>query len=181
LVRQELETVRRDAAQVGAVWRTLQPDTGPCDERRAEFDSLHATFSKSTDPIRLHMAKTMASFAPGLFAGGDDAELPADNYDLERAFRVPKSHERHIHGRAHAGVRIVQQGPTLLLVLDAHQRDPSPLAPEQLMPYLGAPIPPCQLQSEHRRKVMRLARSSKRRHLLLDSLERRYQGDIPLT
>ena len=55
---------------------------------------------------------------------------------------------------------------------NTHQRDPSPLTPDQLMPYLGAPIPQCQLQSEHQRKIMRLARSSKRRHLLLDSLER---------
>jgi hypothetical protein len=44
-VHQQLETLRSDAAQVGAVWMTLQPDAGPSDERRAKFDSLRAPFS----------------------------------------------------------------------------------------------------------------------------------------
>lgn len=181
LARDELEQVERHTEQVRTVWQTLQPDHGPCDERRATFDAIAATLAQSTNPIDLHMTKTMASFAPGLFAGGDDAELPLDNLDLERAFRVPKGHERRIHGHAHAGVRIVQQGPTLLLVLDAHQHDPSPLRPEQLTPYLDAPIPQSQLESEQRRKIMRLARSCKRRPLLLDTLARRYQQASPST
>ena len=45
--------------------------------------------------------------------------MPRDNLDLERWFRVPKGHERRIHGRCHAGVRIVQEGATMLLALDA--------------------------------------------------------------
>lgn len=181
LVREQLQSVERHTEQVRAVWQTLQPEAGTTDQRRAAFDELAGTLRESSDPVRLHMAKTMTSFAPGLFAGGDDVELPADNLDLERAFRLPKGHERRIHGHAHAGVRIVQQGATLLLVLDAHQRDPSPLRPEQLAPYLDAPVPECQTQSERRRKVMRLARSSKRRPLLLGSLEQRYQYASPTT
>jgi 2,3-bisphosphoglycerate-independent phosphoglycerate mutase len=38
---------------------------------------------------------------------------------LERWFRLPKSHERRIHGRRHAGVRLVQTGATLVPALDA--------------------------------------------------------------
>ncbi len=69
----------------------------------------------------------MTSFELGLFAGGDNADLPRDNLDLERWFRQPKGHERRIHGRCPAGVRIVQEGPTLVLALDAHHRPPSKL------------------------------------------------------
>ena len=127
------------------------------------------------------MARLMISFAPGLFAGGDDLQLPLDNLDLERAFRLPKRHERKIHGHAHAGIRIVNQGPTLLLVLDAHQRDPSPLQPEQLFPYLNASIPEAQIESERRHRIMRLARSSRQRPALLADLERRYRQTSPAT
>jgi hypothetical protein len=60
------------------------------------------------------MGRVMASFAPGLFVGGDEADLPQDNLNLERWFRQPKGHERRIHGHQYAGVRLVQEGPTLL-------------------------------------------------------------------
>jgi hypothetical protein len=33
------------------------------------------------------MARTMKAFRPGLFAGGDDLDLPLDNLDLERRYR----------------------------------------------------------------------------------------------
>ena len=66
------------------------------------------------------MAVVMAAFMVGLFAGIDLPDVPEDNLDLERWFRLPKCHERRIHGHRHAGVRIVQEGATLALVLDAH-------------------------------------------------------------
>ena len=71
----------------------------------------------------------MTAFCVGLFAGGDEFAEVRDNRDLDRFFRVPKSHERRIHGHRHAGVRIVQEGPTLVLVLDAHSAHPDPFAP----------------------------------------------------
>jgi hypothetical protein len=55
----------------------------------------------------------MTGFCIGLFAGGDAWDQVQDNLDLERWSRLPKSHERRIHGRRHAGVRIVQEGPTM--------------------------------------------------------------------
>lgn len=116
----------------------------------------------------------MGSFAPGLFAGGDFLELPPDNLDLERFFRKPKSHERRIHGRAHTGVRIVQEGPTLVLALDAHDQHPERFSTADLQPYADATAPPCQVEAIHRRKIMRRARSTKKRILLLSELEARY-------
>jgi hypothetical protein len=121
------------------------------------------------------MGRTMNAFAPGLFAGGDDAELPIDNLDLERAFRLPKGHERRIHGRAHAGIRIVQRGPSLLPTLDAHLRHTEPFTFEDLAPWLDARAPASQLDCQRRRGIMRRARSTKKRPLLLASLEQRYR------
>ena len=66
----------------------------------------------------------MTSFEGGLFAGGTQVDLPQDNLDLERWFRLPKGYERRIHGHQHADVRIVQEGPSLLLALDAHREHP---------------------------------------------------------
>ena len=103
--------------------------------------------------------------------------LPADNLELERWFKLPKRHARHIHGRAHAGVRLVQEGPTLLPTLNAHELHPVPFAAEDLQAYRDAPMPACQRDALHRRKVMRHARSAKQRPRLLAELERRYQND----
>ena len=66
----------------------------------------------------------MLSFLAGLFVGEGKFEAIKDNLDLERWFRLPKSHERRIHGHRHAGVRIVQEGPTLVHALDAHAAHP---------------------------------------------------------
>lgn len=62
----------------------------------------------------------MQRFEPGLFTGSDDGDIPVDNLDLERWLKKPKGHERHIHGRQHAGLRIVVKGPTFLPALEAH-------------------------------------------------------------
>ena len=121
------------------------------------------------------MARVMIGFLAGLFVSGAKFEAIRDNLELERWFRLPRSHERRIHGHRHAGVRIVQDGPTLLLALDAHVTHPEPFTAEELLPYRGARLPACQRQALRRRKVMRKARSKKRRPLLLAELERRYR------
>ena len=100
-----------------------------------------------------------------------------DNLELERWFRRPKGHERRIHGHRHAGVRIVQEGPTMLLALDAHQAHPDPFGVDDLLPYRRAQAPRCQREVMHRRRIMRKARSTKKRGLLLAELERRYLTD----
>ncbi len=102
---------------VRAIQATLDPDGGTGPQRQAQFEVLQKQFQASDDAIRHHMGSVMASFAPGLFVGGEEADLPPDNLDLERWLKQPKGHERRIHGHQHAGVRIVQEGPTLLLAL----------------------------------------------------------------
>jgi len=119
------------------------------------------------------MAKVMASFQPGLFAGGD-LDLAQDNLDLERFFRLPKGHERRIHGHHHAGIRIVLEGPTLVLALNAHEQHPEPFTQADFVPYRTAQMPKCQSDALARRAIMRKARSSKQRKKLLNDFERRY-------
>jgi hypothetical protein len=132
-------------------------------------------FERGEDPIRRKMAGVMISFLAGLFVGEGEFEEIKDNLDLERWFRLPKSHERRIHGHRHAGVRIVQEGPTLVLALDAHVAHPGLFTVADLLPYGTAKEPLSQRQAIDRRKIMRKARSSKRRPLLLADLERRYR------
>jgi hypothetical protein len=132
-------------------------------------------FGRGAGAIRSKMAGVMLSFLAGLFVGEGKFEAIRDNLDQERWFRLPKSHERRIHGHRHAGIRIVQEGPTLVLALDAHVAHPGPLTVEDLLPYRTAREPPSQAQALDRRKIMRKARSAKTRPLLLADLERRYR------
>ncbi len=96
-----------------------------------------------------------------------------DNLDLERWFRLPKSHERRIHGHRHMGVRIVQEGPTAVHALDAHASHPQPFTVDDLLPYRAARPPTSQTEAVNRRKIMRKARSQKNRAVLLAELEHR--------
>ena len=59
--------------------------------------------------------------------------------------------------------------------LDAHVAHPEPFTVAELLPYRTAKEPPCQTQALERRKIMRKARSKKKRPLLLADLERRYR------
>lgn len=121
------------------------------------------------------MAQVMDSFGAGLFVGAGTFEQVQDNLELERWFRLPKSHERRIHGHRHAGVRIVIEGPTLVHALDAHAAHPEPFTADDLLPYRNAQEPACQTAALQRRKTMRKARSKRKRPILLADLERRYR------
>jgi hypothetical protein len=132
-------------------------------------------FSRTGDPIHRQMVQVMTSFLAGLFVGEGRWEQIRDNLELERWFRLPKSHERRIHGHRHAGIRIVLEGPTLVHALDAHAAHPGPFTIDDLLPYRAAREPRCQQQALARRKIMRKARSKKKRPLLLADLERRYR------
>jgi hypothetical protein len=163
---------------IAAVAATLEPGTGDVTERQEEFEALIDRFERTEDPIRHHMAAVMLGFLDGLFVGEEEYEAIRDNLDLERWFRLPKSHERRIHGRRHAGVRLVLEGPTLMHALDTHGAHPEPFTVEDLLPYRAAREPACQTQAMNRRKIMRKARSKKQRPALLADLERRYR-DLP--
>jgi hypothetical protein len=173
--REALEQVGLYAQDLQAVDDTLRPSaTATGDEREARFIALQQVWQSNTDPVHQHFAKMMSSFEPGVFVGGEAADFPADNLDLERWFKGPKGHERRIHGHRHAGVRIVQQGPTLMLALDAHVHHDSPFTVGDLEPYGHACVPESQRQAVERGKIMRQARSRKKRSVLLADLEKRY-------
>lgn len=175
VAREALEQVGRYAQDLQAVDGTLRLSaTATGEEREARFTALQQVWQSSTDPVHQHFAKLMRSFEPGLFVGGEAADFPADNLDLERWFKGPKGHERRIHGHSHAGVRIVQQGPTLMVALDAHVHHDGPFTGGDLEPYGHASVPESQQQAVARGKIMRQARSRKKRSALLADLEKRY-------
>jgi hypothetical protein len=174
-VQAEQEKIREYVKDIKEVAATLEPGEETCAARQEKFEALIDQLQRTEDPIRLHMARVMVSFLAGLFVGEGKFEEIRDNLDLERWFRLPKSHERRIHGHRHAGVRIVQDGPTLILALDAHAAHPGPFTAEELLPYRTAREPACQREALSRRKIMRKARSKKKRPILLAELERRYR------
>jgi hypothetical protein len=174
-VKEQREVIREYVAVIAEVAATLEPGTGDISERQEQFEGLIDRFEATEDPIRHGMAAVMLSFLDGLFVGEEDYEAIRDNLDLERWFRLPKSHERRIHGHRHAGIRLVLEGATLVLALDAHAAHPGPFTVDDLLPYRAAREPTCQTEARHRRTIMRRARSKKNRPLLLAELERRYR------
>lgn len=160
--------------QLRAVAQTLDPTQGPPEDRRRAFDELRQKFSQQTGALAQHLSRLMTSFLPGLFAGLPLDDLPRDNLDLERWFRLPKGHERRIHGRCHAGVRLVHTGATLACALDAHLHHLGPFTANELAPYRSAQPPPAQQAAHRRHRIMRKARSTRQRAPLLAELERRY-------
>jgi hypothetical protein len=174
LVAATQKQVASYVAKVRAVDALLDPATARCGQRKRLYRALEQELLQDEDSICQQMGRVMASFLPGLFAGGGRCDWPRDNLDLERWFRLPKGHERRIHGRCHAGVRIVQEGATMMLALHAHRHHPQPFTEEELRPYRDAEVPASQKEVIHRRKVMRAARSTKKRAGLLRKLEQRY-------
>lgn len=153
---------------------TLDPAQGSQEDRREAFGNLRQEFSQQKGSFVEHLVKLMTSFLPGLFLGPVD-DLPRDNLDLERWFRLPKGHARRIHGRRHAGVRLVNEGATLACALDAHQNHLGPFTAAELSPYLSAQPPPSEKAALNRHRIMRKARSPKLRPILLAELEQRYR------
>jgi hypothetical protein len=153
---------------------TLDPSKGSARQRKKRFHRLKRRRKRSGERVRVQMAVMRAAWVAGLFAGPGVAEDIQDNLEMERWFRLPKGHERRIHGRKHAGVRLVQQGATLMPVLDAHKDREGPYQAKDLLGYQQAELPKEEQEALQRRKVMRQARSKKHRPSLLAELERRY-------
>jgi hypothetical protein len=175
-VAEEQQQIKEQVKEVKRVAAALDPDTGSVKQRKRRFQRLRRRLKRSEDAARMQMAVVMLAFTAGLFAGPEVDQAIRDNLDLERWFRLPKGHERRIHGRKHAGVRLVQEGVTLMPVLDAHKGREAPYKVEELLGYKDAEPPKQEQEAIHRRKVMRRARSKKKRGALLAELERRYQS-----
>jgi hypothetical protein len=164
LVKKTQEEIKKQTEAVSKVSKTLDENTGMLSRRKKRYQQLAKAFAKKRDPFYCGMSKMMANWEIGLFVtvkSKAGEKLPIDNLELERWFRQPKRHERRIHGRKHAGVRIVQEGATLLPTLNAHENHPKPFTVEELLPYRDASPPPAQIQALLRRKTMRKARSKK--------------------
>ena len=163
-VQQDQEAVRQQVEEIAKVAATLEEDAGTRKERRREYQKLQQEYAAKGGAFYGHLGRLMLSWLAGLFLGPRARKREKglqDNLELERWFRKPKRHERQIHGRRHAGVRIVQEGPTLILVLDAHDAHPGPFTAEELLSYWPAEEPREQQEALQRRKVMRQARSKK--------------------
>ena len=179
---QELASVYRDSSELVLTIDGLQPEkahetlymvrevtrnrvlfaepllSGATDEIRKLIEEFQ---SFSEDKTLQAMAKVKASFQVGLFAGSDLTDYPHDNLDLERWFRLPKSHERRIHGHKHAGIRIVREGATLIPTLDAHAQHPGVFTEQDLVEFSTATTPASQLASQQPHGVMQKSRSKK--------------------
>ena len=174
----EQEQIKEQVKEVRRVAATLEPGSGSSKQRKRRFGRLRQRLHKSGDPVRMKMAVVMVAFSAGLFCGPEVDQEIRDNLELERWFRLPKGHQRRIHGRKHAGVRLVQEGATLMAALDAHKDREEPFQPEELLDYKDAKPPSQEQESMHRREVMRRARSKKQRPILLAELERRYRDAL---
>jgi hypothetical protein len=174
LVLETQKQVEAYVETIGYVDAALDPASNSWATRKRIYQAIGNGLVDEEDPICQQMGRLMASFKKGLFVGGGRSDLPRDNLELERWFRLPKGHERRIHGRCHAGVRIVQEGATMLLALDAHRHHPQPFTEQELRPYRDAVAPESQKEAIRRRKVMRTARSTTKRGTLLRHLEARY-------
>ncbi len=175
VVQASLTHVQAYVQDLQAVERTLRPnDATTGEEREAPGLLRRQEWESSTDPMPHHVATRRRSCEPGVFVGGASADCPADKVDWERWLKRPQGHERRLHGRRHAGVRIVQQGPTWMLALDAHGHQDGPWTVDALQPYGHARVPVSQQQAVERGKIMRKARSRQKRAALLAGLEKRY-------
>jgi hypothetical protein len=163
-VKEDQREVRKQVKEIKRVAATLVETSGSNKMRRVVYEKLQGEYEGKAGAFYGHISRLMLSFVAGLFvwpAGTKRGKEWTDNLDLERWFRKPKGHERRIHGRRHAGVRIVQEGSTLVLTLDAHENRSEPFTVAELLPYRLAEMPPEQVQAIERRKVMRQARSKK--------------------
>ena len=165
------QKAQRQLADIRLVAATLDPKTGSLARRRRRFARLQEKYSRSAVPSQKQLSKQMASWIVGMFVVVV-AKVPYDNLDLERFFRIPKGHERRIHGHKHVGMRVVREGATLLPTLDVHHQRAELFTAEQLLPYRNHPIPVDQIEAQHRHQVMRRAASTKQRPELLQELNK---------
>src|SRR5689334_17388191 len=104
VVRASLTHVKAYVQDLQAVERTRRPnDATTGEEREAQCILRRQEWESSADPMHHQFATMMRRFEPGVFVGGESADFPADNVDLERWLKRPKGHERRLHGRRHAG------------------------------------------------------------------------------
>lgn len=157
--RSKVQDYQREIKRVS---QTLSHGHSTCKQRFKAFNKIYERLQNSEDPVKQNIAGFMYRFSDGLFAGGDNLEIPDDNQDLERWFKTPKGHERKINGHKHAGTRIVYEGPILLPTLDAHKSTSRQFQIEELKPYIKSEVSDDQQDAISRRKQQKASRSKKK-------------------
>ena len=107
-----LETQKQVEAYVETI-RDVDATLDPASDRWAKRKHIYGPSERPVGRRRPDLSTNGPSdgeFREGPIRRRRSSDLPRDNLDLERWFRLPKGHERRIHGRCHAGVRIVQEG-----------------------------------------------------------------------
>ena len=169
-VRADQEPLRAYVKDIAEFVATLEPATQCCAERQQKFEALRDRVARTKAPIFQKMAHV--SFAAGLFVGEDTSATINDNWIWSAGFafrRVTSVASTPIATRGYASS---WRGP-LVHALDAHVAHPEPFTVEELMPYRTTDEPSCHTEALHRRKIMRKARSKKKRPILPADLERR--------
>ena len=65
------KTIQDNVEEIKEVAATLDPVTGPCARREADYQRILARIEGDGDAVHEHMAKLMTGFRVGLFVGGD--------------------------------------------------------------------------------------------------------------
>jgi hypothetical protein len=164
IYQQDKTEIEKYTKEVKKVEDTLVSSMGTLKNRLSKFKRLKRRFARSNDSVKNSMSETMQSFRASLFVNDDELSMPEDNLDLERWFKKPKGHERKIHGHKHVGIRIVNEGPTLLPTLDAHILQKQPFTYENLLPYAYAVPPESQIRSIEHKRIMTKGSSKKKEH-----------------
>ena len=124
-MRSEQETLRNYVQDIEEVAATLQPDGQTCAARQALFKELIDRFEGTQEPMHQQMVQVMRSFRAGLFVGEGQCEPIRDNLDLERWFRLPKSHERGSTVTATRGFVSSWRGPRWCMLWTSRRHIPS--------------------------------------------------------
>jgi hypothetical protein len=106
----------------------------PAAERREQVLAWQEAGQASLEPVQQPCATLMSSCEPGGVVGSEAAAFPTDHVDFERCCKGPTGHARRLHGPRHAGVRMVRQGPTLMVAREAHGHHEEPLTVDALLP-----------------------------------------------
>ena len=116
------------------------------------------------------------SFLAGLFVGEGKFEEIRDNLDLGAMVSLTQESRAADSRSSPRGDSYRPRRADISASPWTHTlRIPGHSPSEDLLPYRTAREPPCQQEALNRRKIMRKARSKKKRPFLLADLERRYR------
>ena len=151
--------------------RSRSGDGGPSEK----FEELIDRFERREEAIHQNMAKVMISFLAGLFVGRRRSRGSKTISIWSGGSAGPRVTSGESMVTATRGFGSFKKGrrwcTRWMPTCDASR----PFTADDLLPYRTAREPPSQREAMDRRKIMRKARSAKKRPVLLADLERRYR------